>query len=70
MEAQLVSELPVGDGWQYEPKWDGFAHGETHGSPVDPLLHRFSPSNFRVGSRRAKPGSARVAVASQQADTS
>jgi ATP-dependent DNA ligase len=24
MEAQLVSELPVGDGWQYEPKWDGF----------------------------------------------
>jgi ATP-dependent DNA ligase len=24
MEAQLVSELPVGDAWQYEPKWDGF----------------------------------------------
>jgi ATP-dependent DNA ligase len=24
MEAQLVSELPVGPGWQYEPKWDGF----------------------------------------------
>jgi ATP-dependent DNA ligase len=24
MEAQLVSELPTGDGWQYEPKWDGF----------------------------------------------
>jgi ATP-dependent DNA ligase len=24
MEAQLVAELPVGDGWQYEPKWDGF----------------------------------------------
>jgi ATP-dependent DNA ligase len=24
MEAQLVNELPVGDGWQYEPKWDGF----------------------------------------------
>jgi ATP-dependent DNA ligase len=24
MEAQLVSELPVGEGWQYEPKWDGF----------------------------------------------
>jgi ATP-dependent DNA ligase len=23
MEAELVSELPVG-GWQYEPKWDGF----------------------------------------------
>ena len=24
MEAQLVRELPVGEGWQYEPKWDGF----------------------------------------------
>ena len=24
MEAQLVRELPEGDGWQYEPKWDGF----------------------------------------------
>ena len=24
MEAQLVNELPKPDGWQYEPKWDGF----------------------------------------------
>jgi ATP-dependent DNA ligase len=24
MEAQLMSELPVGEQWQYEPKWDGF----------------------------------------------
>src|ERR671939_1164803 len=24
MEAELVTELPDGDGWQYEPKWDGF----------------------------------------------
>jgi ATP-dependent DNA ligase len=24
MEAQLVRVLPDGDGWQYEPKWDGF----------------------------------------------
>ncbi len=24
MEAELVRELPVGEGWQYEPKWDGF----------------------------------------------
>jgi ATP-dependent DNA ligase len=24
MEAQLVRELPEGEGWQYEPKWDGF----------------------------------------------
>lgn len=24
MEAKSVTELPDGDGWQYEPKWDGF----------------------------------------------
>lgn len=24
MEAKLVAELPEDDGWQYEPKWDGF----------------------------------------------
>src|SRR2546422_8881845 len=24
MEAELVDELPRGDAWQYEPKWDGF----------------------------------------------
>ncbi len=24
MEAELVRELPTGDGWQFEPKWDGF----------------------------------------------
>jgi ATP-dependent DNA ligase len=24
MEARLVSALPAGDGWLYEPKWDGF----------------------------------------------
>jgi ATP-dependent DNA ligase len=24
MEARIVDELPTGDGWQYEPKWDGF----------------------------------------------
>jgi len=24
MEATLTSELPRGEGWQYEPKWDGF----------------------------------------------
>src|SRR6202162_5375052 len=23
MEAELVRELPAGDDWQYEPKWDG-----------------------------------------------
>ena len=24
MDALLAAELPEGDGWQYEPKWDGF----------------------------------------------
>jgi ATP-dependent DNA ligase len=24
MEAELVAELPAQNGWQYEPKWDGF----------------------------------------------
>ena len=24
MEARLVDDLPDGDGWQFEPKWDGF----------------------------------------------
>jgi ATP-dependent DNA ligase len=24
MEALLAAELPVGEGWQFEPKWDGF----------------------------------------------
>src|SRR5436190_11201110 len=24
MEAELIEELPEPDGWQYEPKWDGF----------------------------------------------
>ena len=24
MEAEAVADPPVGDDWQYEPKWDGF----------------------------------------------
>jgi ATP-dependent DNA ligase len=24
METKSVEEIPIGDGWQYEPKWDGF----------------------------------------------
>src|SRR5690606_22207917 len=24
MEARLVGQLPEGEGWQFEPKWDGF----------------------------------------------
>src|SRR5215208_6526058 len=24
MEARTLDEIPTGEGWQYEPKWDGF----------------------------------------------
>jgi len=24
MEATSVADIPTGDGWQFEPKWDGF----------------------------------------------
>src|SRR3982751_6322021 len=24
METRSVEEIPTGEGWQYEPKWDGF----------------------------------------------
>ena len=49
MEAELVSELPAGDGWQYEPKWDGFRgvlenlDGELHlwSRNARPLLRYF-----------------------------
>ena len=51
MEAELVDELPEGDGWQYEPKWDGFRgiaenlDGEFHlwSRNARPLL-RYFPS--------------------------
>jgi ATP-dependent DNA ligase len=36
MEALLAAELPRGDGWQYEPKWDGFrCIGRRDGDSVD-----------------------------------
>ncbi len=44
MEAELVRELPDGDGWQYEPKWDGFRG----------ILENVS-GELRVWSRNARP---------------
>ncbi|MFO7572199.1 MAG: ATP-dependent DNA ligase [Gaiellaceae bacterium] len=44
MEAELVRELPEGDGWQYEPKWDGFRG----------LLENMS-GKLRLWSRNARP---------------
>ena len=37
MEAELVSELPAGGGWRYEPKWDGF-RGVLENDGGDPAL--------------------------------
>ena len=44
MEAELVRELPEGDEWQYEPKWDGFRG----------LLENAS-GELRLWSRNARP---------------
>ena len=44
MEAELVRELPAGEVWQYEPKWDGFRG----------LLENASGA-LRLWSRNARP---------------
>jgi ATP-dependent DNA ligase len=44
MEAELVRELPTGEEWQYEPKWDGFRG----------LLENTS-GELRLWSRNARP---------------
>jgi ATP-dependent DNA ligase len=44
MEAELVRELPPTDGWQYEPKWDGFRG----------ILENAS-GELRLWSRNARP---------------
>jgi ATP-dependent DNA ligase len=44
MEALLAAELPEGDGWQFEPKWDGFR-----------CLARRSGDEVTLTSRSGKP---------------
>jgi ATP-dependent DNA ligase len=44
MEAELVRELPPADGWQYEPKWDGFRGLLENGT-----------GELRLWSRNARP---------------
>jgi ATP-dependent DNA ligase len=64
MEAELVRELPEGDEWQYEPKWDGFrgilenASGELRlwSRNARPLL-RYFPELEPLG-KLLPPGSA------------
>jgi ATP-dependent DNA ligase len=58
MEAELVRELPESEGWQYEPKWDGFRgilenlDGEVHlwSRNARPLL-RYFPELRALGDR-------------------
>src|SRR5919199_2368512 len=64
MEAELIEELPDPDGWQYEPKWDGFRGvlenltGELHlwSRNARPLL-RYFPELRPLG-ELLPPGSA------------
>jgi ATP-dependent DNA ligase len=64
MEAELVRELPESNGWQYEPKWDGFrgilenVDGELHlwSRNARPLLRYFP--ELRALGERLPPGSA------------
>src|SRR5215218_740795 len=44
MEALLAAELPEGEGWQYEPKWDGFR-----------CIARRDGENLEMISRSGKP---------------
>jgi ATP-dependent DNA ligase len=44
MEAELVRDLPPSDGWQYEPKWDGFRGLLENGT-----------GELRLWSRNARP---------------
>src|SRR3954463_9957685 len=44
MEALLAAELPEGDGWQFEPKWDGFR-----------CLARRDGDDVRLTSKSGKP---------------
>src|SRR5918999_2256705 len=58
MEAELVRDLPVANGWQYEPKWDGFrgvlenVSGKLHlwSRNARPLL-RYFPELAELGDR-------------------
>src|SRR2546429_3720845 len=47
MEAELVKELPAGDGWQFEPKWDGFRGVLAKDGGELPLWPRKEPPLLR-----------------------
>ena len=48
MAATLVEELPRGDGWLFEPKWDGYrALAYVRGGEVEELQSRSGKSDFK-----------------------
>jgi ATP-dependent DNA ligase len=67
MEAELVRELPEGEGWAYEPKWDGFRgvlenlEGELHlwsrnGRPLLRYFPELRPLGDSLPARSALDG--------------
>ena len=79
MEAELVDELPEGEEWQFEPKWDGFRgilenlDGELHlwSRNGRPLL-RYFPELVELGERlpRSRLSTARSWSSARAASTS
>ena len=61
MEAELVRELPQGDEWQYEPKWDGFRGLLENGTGELPALvaQRTAAAPLLPGARSAQQASSR-----------
>src|SRR2546422_606296 len=55
MEAELVKELPEGDGWQFEPKWDGFRGVlENDGGELERIANGFRLSPITSDANRAQ----------------
>ena len=64
MEALLAAELPDGDCWQYEPKWDGFrCLARRNGDQVELIsrsgkpLGRYFPEMLEALSALSRTGS-------------
>jgi ATP-dependent DNA ligase len=63
MEATSVAEIPTGDGWQYEPKWDGFrclvfrdgADVELRSKAGQPLARYFPDMVAAISEMKADP---------------
>ena len=73
MEALLAEQLPDGDGWQYEPKWDGFrciaardgASVELWSKSGKPLARYFPEVAAMLGRLKAETVRARRRTADQ-----